>query len=229
MEPLDHLLGVVLEPIGHGWSNENLEVPIEYQLGLLGLGRKLPERSERLRGLDIGCGRGALVEHLIGQGLDAEGIDRWVEGEAPYLMKQWVTSLSPAQGCIPRPNDSYDFATAFQNTTLNLGLRFKKEDFRDKKFDEKKYEDASRHAQAVIYDTVRVLKPGKGFIIYPELERLDEVMGPFLRMSGISAKTERVETGPLGSYLDWEADQLEIPRGSIALDRWEKRTVLTKE
>src|SRR5688572_11907656 len=69
--------------------------------------------------LDAGCGTGALVADLCGQGFDAHGIDPWMMRPAPATVRRASASLDPARfqtgqvESIPWPDASLAAACAF--------------------------------------------------------------------------------------------------------------------
>lgn len=92
-------------------------MPIELQVENLRLTRERINDLIRKGGkvLDAGCGKNAdLVTWFKELGVDAEGIDPFIEKREPFLMNQNIEG--PNQ--IPRPDGHYSLIVAHQNTTL---------------------------------------------------------------------------------------------------------------
>lgn len=200
--------------------NSYLEVPVEFQMGLLGL----DDNSLRgKRGLDIGCGKGKLVEHLRGLGCDFEGIDGEVETPNDYLMRQMIYGTHPMEGAIPRPDNHYGLAVSFQNYSLNRALTLSGEvksdlaaqlrqiispDRHDEAMEQQ--QDLSMNGQFIVYEALRVVSLGQRVVFYPSLTRLDELMGFALRQQGVRFFTEEVDRGVADRYIKWESDYVGI-------------------
>ncbi|MEK6898547.1 MAG: methionine biosynthesis protein MetW [Nanoarchaeota archaeon] len=78
-----------------GTSKENdldkscLNVPLEYQLAVLGINNKVIASLQGKQVMDVGCGNGSLVNYLISQGIHARGIDSKAP-EGPQFTRRWV-------------------------------------------------------------------------------------------------------------------------------------------
>lgn len=195
-------------------DNAFLQVPVKYQIGLLGLNKQTVSALKDKSTLDIGCGKGALVEYLREQGINCEGIDPQVEQGSDYLIKQLISGIHPMSGAIPRGNDTYEMVSAFQNYSLNRA--FTRNIIREQIVAELGEEAIKQHQRLIelghfnIDEGARVLKPGKRFAIYPALKRLEEVTGPMLKMQGISFTEEEVDKKLARDYLDWECETMGI-------------------
>lgn len=221
--------------------NMTLHIPIYFQLGLLGLTDSdiVSYISRKAKGLDIGCGEGVLVEHLRERGFEFEGIDA-ESSIKPYLMKQLITNMRPVSmyGSIPREDNSYDLAISFQNGSLNRGFTFGGV-IRDptriggNRAQIEEHTSIVMFSQFVVYEGLRVLKPNSRFVAYPALSRLEEVIGPMLRMQGIEFFHEDVDPDLTREYSKWELSHYgfdgEIPKKYNEVMGLLQRTVLMKK
>jgi len=215
--------------------NANRNVPVKYQLPLLGLteGKVKSYRRTGLSGLDIGCGEGHLVDYLRQKGFDFEGLDK-LERAEPYFMNQWITGIK-GHGGIPRRDDTYDMVFAFQNATLNSSFSANtilRDQLEEPGFlsteQKKKGGEILANAQYIIYEATRVLKPTGRFVIYPSLVRLEDIMGPMLEIAGISIDTEPVANRDAIAYLTWENGEDGAPLRVNRKESFLYRTVITK-
>jgi hypothetical protein len=201
------------DSLGMDRCEETRDVPVEYQLNLLGIDEKRLRYlyKNKSKGFDIGCGDGSLVEFMNSQGIPFEGIDIRAPNK-PYFIRQLITRLNGFGG-IPRKDNSYDIVTAFQNTSINSALLEESElkDLLEMDLDEshrQRLNDISIHGQSIIYEGARIIKPGGRFVIYPFVDKLDEVMGPMLRLSGIEHNVEEVNRNMVRDYMKWELGRL---------------------
>ena len=206
LSPEDILRGLIRKA-----SKHDRQVPKNHQLAIFGLTPDIIRRFSRksFRGLDIGCGKGALVKHFREMGYGFEGIDKETS-EEPYFMNQWVTGINGSGG-IPRPDSHYDLVMAFQNTTLNMSLTTCMDEITrnippdyDVKIDFRKDVKLSIEGQSIIYEGARVLRPNGRFLIYPSLDRIEDVMGAMLGLSGISHSLQPIDIDAVRSYYHWE-------------------------
>src|SRR3989338_6815981 len=91
-----------------GGKTANFQVPLEFQMPLLGLDEETIKSLKGKTGLDIGCGNGSLVEELRKKDILFEGIDPEAPQDKPYFIRQQITSVYPFEGSIPREDNSYD-------------------------------------------------------------------------------------------------------------------------
>jgi len=196
-------------------GNADFQVPLEFQMPLLGLGHKAIKSLKGKTGLDIACGKGFLVEELRKKGILFEGIDFEAPKDKPYFIPQNISNVHPFIGAIPREDNSYDIVTAFQCCVLNRGftlggvVRTAIEAVRNMGQDDW-HTTRYQHAHSTIYEATRVAKPGCKVVVYPALIRLKETIGPFLRMQGIKFYTEPVDKNLAQKYMNTEAPDVEM-------------------
>ena len=205
-----------------------LNVPVIYQLPLLGIDSELVDLLKGQRVLDIGCGSGLLVDELRLRGIEAQGID----SRAPsgtHFMRQNVTS---GKG-VPVPNSCYAFITSFQNVALNDGLGaiqnpaeipfFSYECISLKRF--RKYqEEKAREAKFIVAEIGRTLLPLGRASIYPPLLKIERYAGSLLCELGLKVTHEPIANEDLvRNYFMWEGGNFDEER-----IKTEKRTILTK-
>jgi len=191
-------------------GNAHLQVPIEFQLAILGIDEATIKKlgQNNARGLDIACGNGSLVKTLREKGLDFEGIDEEAPDEA-YFIRQNIYGMKPMRGSIPRADDSYGLVLSFQNIILNRGFTLGgvlrdpsliggSEIYRED------HTDRLIKSQYIIYEGTRVLQPQERFVCYPQLKRIDDIMGSLLRMQGIDFFHESVDRNVVRDYIKWE-------------------------
>ena len=201
-----------------GGKTANFQVLLEFQMPLLGLDHKTIKNLRGKTGLDIGCGKGFLVEELRKKGILFEGIDPEAPQDKPYFICQQITSVHPFEGSIPREDNFYDVVTAFQCNDLNRGftlggvVRTAIEAARNGGQDEW-HTIRYKHAQSALYEAIRVVKPEGRVIIYPCLVRLEETIGPLLRMQRISISREFTNLITAEEYL-----KSELPDPSMISD-----------
>jgi SAM-dependent methyltransferase len=238
---LDFLRGLSnhLETLAkEGEGKEYRNVPYKYQLMIFDLTQREIKRmkSWKYHCLDIGCGNGSLVEYLRNEGLDCEGVDKTAP-KRPHFINHHITGIN-GNGGIPRPDNTYDLVLAFQNSCLNYAFQsnsYFREDIEDLEQQRLSPEDkklvtiALMNAQQIIYEGARVLRPGGRFMIYPSLPKLEEVMGPMLRIAGYQHHNERVLERDAIDYMSWEdiKDGVTKKRHSVG-DSMLKRTIITK-
>lgn len=212
----------------------DLQVPVEFQLALLGLNEETIKNLQGKTGLDIACGNGSLVEDLIDKGILFEGIDLQAP-EKPYFIRQNITNVSPLIGSIPRDDDSYDIVTAFQCWDLNRGFTMPgvfrtAVETEGEGANDDRYTARYQHAQSTVYEATRVAKPGCKVVAYPALTRLEETIGPLLRMQGISFHTEPIDKKVVEAYLKSETpDGMELPDKYYEFAGVLERTILVKK
>lgn len=217
------------------------QVPVKYQKTLLGLDRRTLAYLRGGKGFDIGCGKGVLVENLREKQIDFEGIDPEVEEDPdkPYLIKQLVTGVYPMAGSIPKPDSLYDIVVAFQNASLNRGFTLSSEIKTALAIDMgiidmERHTNAVQNAQCIIWEGTRILKPGQRFVVYPQLDRLEDVMGKsILESQGIKVASEPVDVKAAKEYFEWERGRLGFSDLDAPEERYREfgfysRTVLTK-
>jgi SAM-dependent methyltransferase len=214
--------------------NANLQVPVEFQLALLGLNEETIKNLQGKTGLDIACGNGFLVEDLISKGILFEGIDFQAPKDKPYFIPQNITNVSPLIGSIPRDDNSYDIVTAFQCWSLNRGFTMGGVVRTAIETEENEGDDwhttRYQHAQSTIYEATRVVKPGGKVIAYPALTRIEKIMGPFLHMQGINIYTEPVDKEVAKAYLKTETpDSIQLPADYHKIFGILERTILEKK
>lgn len=220
-------------------GNADLQVPVVFQRNLLGLDdvilSNLTEGNSK--GIDIGCGNGSLVLSLRDLGFDIEGIDIKAP-EKTYFIRQLIYGMKPMAGAIPRDDNSYDLVLAFQNNVLNRGFTIggiirDPSQWGGNRGDIDDHTRRLTYAQYIIYEGTRILKPGKRFVAYPQLRRLEDVMGLMLRMQGISFRHEEVDIDKAKEYIAWENQTSlgftpDVPESYFEDWGLYHRTVLTK-
>ena len=189
-------------------GNPDIQVPLKFQMPLLGLDDETIKSLKGKTGLDIACGNGSLVEELGARGVLFEGIDP-ESPDKPYFIVQKITSVSPFMGSIPRDDNSYDIVTVFQCSDLNRGFTLGGEIRTAFETSQNGGQDdwhtiRYKHAQSTLYEIVRVVKPRGRVVVYPALSKLEEKIGPLLRIQGISFGTEPVDEKLAKEYLTSE-------------------------
>jgi len=160
--------------------------PLKRQLFSLGLFREDVDllAKTHARVLDLGCGNGSLVNYLCEQGINAEGIGSTAPiGER--FMRQDITAVHPAKGCIPRKTENYDFVFIHSIPRLNVAFS----SFLDHRLDDAviMLGVTPRMVNAVVNseflesymlmcEGLRVLKSGGTLISSPALNKLEEKM-----------------------------------------------------
>jgi SAM-dependent methyltransferase len=221
-------------------GDKNNRTPVIYQLSILNIKSLIDENSGEYRGLDIGCGDGSLVEYLRKKGIDFEGMDASAPGEK-YFIKQNVHGIHPMHGCIPRPDETYDLVVGFQNATINSGfLSLDDIEYLSRHlYDDVKetHVNSVMNAQFIILETLRILKRGGRGIFYPEIERLEEIMGLALKAQDVSIYTEDIPEDEFKRYAAYRRKGL-LEENAIIEDyqipdytssTLKKRTVLAKK
>jgi SAM-dependent methyltransferase len=238
---LDFLRGLSnhLETLAkEGEGKEYRNVPYKYQLTIFDLTQREIKRmkSWKYHCLDIGCGNGSLVEYLRSEGLDCEGVDKTAP-KRPHFINHHITGIN-GNGGIPRTDNTFDLVLAFQNSCLNYAFQsnsYFREDIEDLQQQRLSPEDKNlvaqelMDAQHIIYEGARVLRPGGRFMIYPNLPRLEEVMGPMLKIAGIEFHSESVSKKDALDYMAWEdrMDGVTDERYNVG-EPMMQRTVITK-
>ena len=227
-------------------GNGQLQVPVCFQKAIFGLDQAFVRKLARkkARGLDIGCGVGALVNDLRENRVNFEGIDSLAPNKE-YFMRQNVYGMKPFDGAIPRKDNFYDLVVAFQNTMLNRaftlgGILRNPARYGGSKREIEDHQNRMLCGQYIFYEGTRVLKSGAGarFLIYPEAKRIEEIIGAgILRAQGIEVHSEDVERAVAREYMEWELDHYglkEEARDGFLEERYfddwglYKRTVVTK-
>lgn len=220
----------------YGKGSALLPVPVENQRRLLGLDNKVVAELSGVRFLDIGCGKGGLVKFLRKKGVEAEGIDSSVKVNfslKKYFIKQNITGRYPSKGSIPRPDNFYQMIVTFQVGNLNDAFTVGGilRDPRQRKGASSKdimgYSEAVESGKNAIFEGVRVLAPGGKFVIYPELSRLEEVIGPKLEAIGVTFKSEEVNHQEAKDYM-WHEVPYEFPEEYFERMGLYSRTVIEK-
>lgn len=217
-------------------GNAYLQVPIEFQIALLGLDSKTIKKLKGKTGLDIACGKGFLVEELRKKGILFEGIDLEAPKDKPYFILQNITNVHPLIGSIPKQDNSYEIVTAFQCNVLNRGftqggtIRTAIENAGSEIQDDW-HTTRYQHAQSTLYEAIRVAKPGCKVVVYPSLTRLKETIGPLLKMQGINFYLEPVDKKIAREYLKTESpiDVSLIPDEYFKTFGLLERTILVKD
>lgn len=193
--------------LGSMGSKHDKDVPVEHQLAVLGLDRKLLRALRGKRICDIACGNGALVEYLREQGLDARGVDPRAP-HTPYFSRRRIDLIGIHRG-IPVEDGSLDLITSFQNSTLNCAYGSLRDKWRTH-LDEAPHEFKSHYSRVfeqapyTIAEIGRTLCEGGRAIIYPALDHLENEGAHLLQMDGLSVSYERIPKSALRAYYAWE-------------------------
>lgn len=217
-------------------SNCNKDVPLDYQLKMLGLEGETLDDMKGKRVLDLACGVGELVDYLCTQGVRAEGIDPRAP-DKNYFTRREVTGTRRGEG-FPAVDENYDFIISFQNPILNQGTGKGKLDFLREiglpvglppGFAHAHLESLCKCARCMILEMGRTLVVGGRTLIYPALTELDEREKELLHHSRLELTSKPIAHADALTYIAWEGCP-PVYRASIAASKeFGYRTVLTKK
>lgn len=201
------------------------DVPVPFQVAILGLSERnrLPVRGKRL--LDIACGKGELVEWARGEGVEAYGIDKRAPSQ-PYFTSRNITSVGRSQG-IDAEDAFFDVIVSFQNICLNHAYSPDRETmhFTDPE-NIRISNQAQEQAAYMISEIGRTLKRGGSAVIFPYIPLLERYAAHILRMEGLTTDVERIKDKiKTIEYITWEENP--TPKQAVK-DYYGYRTVLTK-
>jgi SAM-dependent methyltransferase len=196
---------------------------VRFQAPILGFTKTVIKSLRKAKVLDVACGNGDLVRYLRRKGIDAEGIDPAAPANSTHFMSKLILESGERKG-IPRPPRSYDLVVTFQNHPLNSYLGppsgnnqelvslINDEAFRDSGAHEMFVKDCMA-AQNMIHEMIRVVKPEGKIVIWPELSRIEEVMGFNLKMEGVAVSRQSIaELSDINAYVEWENPGIEPVR-----------------
>jgi len=152
--------------------------------------------------LDFGCGKDAnLVSYLRSHGIAAEGIDPALQQEADHLMKKEVSEISPLQGCIPRPDNTYQLIVSNMVNPLITAFSVSQEDNvayckansppRFSTEIEQEMTDLTLRCTFAIMELTRVLAPTGRYICFPSLSNLNNACGGIIDQAGYTISREK--------------------------------------
>jgi len=221
-------------------GNGELQVPLEYQTGFLGLDETAIELYRGKKVMDFGCSEGHLVYHLRERGVDCDGIDL-VAPDEDFFIQRNVTGIYPNTGCVPREDENYDLVVAFQNTSLNRAFTIGGEirnpaNFGGSQADMDFHTDRIMYGQFTVLEALRILKRGGRAVFYPNLSKFRELMGLMLVNDNVEVTSETIPIELVKNYVRWEIGStfgellrdIDLPEGYTEALGLDKKTVLIK-
>lgn len=164
------------------------QYPIDFII--LNLGLKVDElRGKRV--IDIGCGRDAnLVRYLRGKGVEAEGIDVELREENKYIEQVKASRMR-------KRANRYDMAVS-HNAHFKDGMLsdlYAVTILAGREAAKAQYERNEVELVRIIDQTIKALKPGCSFVIWPApLQLLYQING-YLGNKGVSIGNEEIPSG----------------------------------
>lgn len=199
--------------------------PVKWQLMILGF---TPEMFEGLKGkkaLDVGCGaKASLVYHMREMGIEADGIDPFVEGRASFLFPYQVG----AEYSIPRDNWHYDLVVAHSVGWFRAGLSTLRGKIRAEReakgYDvERDMMIARQNGAYMLMESLRVLGPSGKFVCSPALDDLGDGVDKVLDEKGYCVSYES-----LPEEINIERRERLAEEGIEPVPCLEKRTIITR-